>query len=99
MRQVIGDKGDKPGQGVVTQFCILLANGRAPRALRPYLGGANGFAAKKEAKAEENGSTKALGASYAYGFDIAMGTAWPHSGGCKRAQDMPLRLSACVVSG
>ena len=34
----------------MTEFCNLLADGRAPRAVRPFFGGANGFAFRKEAK-------------------------------------------------
>jgi len=50
VRQVIGEKGDKPGLPIITQLCNVLADGLAPDELRPYIGGANGFALTKDQK-------------------------------------------------
>ena len=50
LRQIIGSKADRPGLRLVTELCNLLADGRAPREVRPFFGGANGFAFRKEAK-------------------------------------------------
>ena len=52
IRQIVGDKGTKPGITIITRFCNLLANGDAPDELRPYLGGAVGHAGKKPSKDE-----------------------------------------------
>lgn len=47
----IGEKkGEKPGKTMLTVFCNLLADGRAPLHLQPLLGGANGVALHKDAK-------------------------------------------------
>ena len=57
LKQIVGEKGDKPGLAIVTNLCNVLADGLAPEALRPYMGGANGFALEKtskEAVAEAN---------------------------------------------
>eukprot|EP00973_Karenia_brevis_P063840 8875285-Karenia_brevis.AAC.1 len=51
LRQIIGSKGDKPGLTLITQLCNVLADGMAPDALRPFMGGANGFSLSKESKA------------------------------------------------
>ena len=50
LRQVIGKKGMKSGISIVAAFCNLLADGRAPPELRPFFGGANGHAFRKESK-------------------------------------------------
>ena len=49
-KQLIGEKNDKPGLGILTGICTLLANGLAPRQLAPYIGGARGTALYKKAK-------------------------------------------------
>ncbi|CAE8723859.1 unnamed protein product, partial [Polarella glacialis] len=62
LRQVIGEKADKPGLALITRFCNLLADWQAPSGVCPYLAGANGFALEKEAKAtraEAGGTTDA----------------------------------------
>ena len=53
IRQIVGDKADKPGVGIITQFCNLLANGQAPPELIPYLGGAAGTVLDKKSKRGE----------------------------------------------
>ena len=50
IRQIIGKKGNKRGITPIVSLCNLLADGRAPPEIRPYLGGANGFAFKKDPK-------------------------------------------------
>ena len=62
-RQIIGDEGTKPGIVLITQLCNVRANGSAPEHLRPYLGGANGFASAKDpkAKAAEHAEVSANG--------------------------------------
>ena len=55
LRQVIGTKSDRPGLRLVAELCNLLADGQAPPALRPFFGGANGFAFRKEAKTSAAG--------------------------------------------
>eukprot|EP00973_Karenia_brevis_P001157 157445-Karenia_brevis.AAC.1 len=50
LRQVIGKKGEKPSLTLVTHLCNVLADGLAPDHLRPYIGGANGFAHRKDSK-------------------------------------------------
>ena len=59
LRQIIGSKADRPGLRLVAELCNLLADGQAPRALRPFFGGANGFAFRKEAKANAAGEAAA----------------------------------------
>ncbi|CAK0886604.1 unnamed protein product [Prorocentrum cordatum] len=49
-KQVVGEKGDKPGCAILSGICNLLADGRAPKQLRAYLGGARGTALRKTAK-------------------------------------------------
>ena len=51
LRQIIGEKRDKPGLSLITRFCSLLADGQAPDGVRPFIAGANGFAFEKEIKA------------------------------------------------
>ena len=50
IRQIISEKGDSPGVAIITNLCNVLANGKAPAALRPYIGGACGFGLNKDAK-------------------------------------------------
>ena len=49
-KQVVGEKGDKMGSDILTGISNLLADGRAPKQLRPYFGGARGTALRKLAK-------------------------------------------------
>ena len=49
-KQLIGDKGDKPAVALLTSMANLLASGRAPPELRPYIGGARCVALKRTAK-------------------------------------------------
>ena len=51
LRQIIREKGEKPGLTTITALCNVLANGLAPGALRPYIGGANAFGLEKDGKA------------------------------------------------
>ncbi len=53
MKQIIGQKGDASCVSVFTAFVNMLANGEAPRALAPYLGGAVGTAQDKVSKTGE----------------------------------------------
>ena len=53
VKQVIGEEGDKPGIGVITSMCTLLANGLAPKKLAPFIGGATGTALDKTSKTGE----------------------------------------------
>ena len=53
LKQIIGPKGGRPGIVPFTFFCNLLADGRAPIGVQPYMGGANGFAFEKESKTNE----------------------------------------------
>ena len=50
VKKVVGSRGEQPGAALVTELCNLLADGRAPRGLRQYLGGAEGHALDKEGK-------------------------------------------------
>ena len=50
MKRIVGPKGEKPGAGLVTELVQLFADGRAPRGLRRYYGGAQGHALDKEGK-------------------------------------------------
>ena len=51
LKQIVGDGGDVlPGAHLLTSLVNLLADGRAPAALRPYLGGAQGTALEKTSK-------------------------------------------------
>ena len=49
-KQIIGELGDRPGCAILTGISNLLADGRAPKQLRPYLGGARGVALHKTNK-------------------------------------------------
>ena len=49
-KQLIGEKGDKPAVSLFMALANLLASGRAPRELRPFIGSAKGTALKKKAK-------------------------------------------------
>ena len=49
-KQIVGESGARPGAVLLTGLCNLLASGRAPPELRPYLGGARGTALRKAAK-------------------------------------------------
>ena len=49
-RQIIGEKGDRPGCAILAGICNLLADGRGPPQLRPYLGGARATALAKKTK-------------------------------------------------
>ena len=55
----MGAKQTDRGLRLVAELCNLLADGQAPRALRPFFGGANGFALRKEAKANAAGEAAA----------------------------------------
>ena len=46
-KQLIGEKGDKQALTLLTALSNLLASGKAPPELRPYIGGAKGTALKK----------------------------------------------------
>ena len=50
--QVLGEGGadHKPGVGLLAALVLLLADGRAPRGMQPYLGGAKGTALAKTNK-------------------------------------------------
>ena len=69
VRQIVGDKADRPGLCVIARFANHLANGLAPRAMRPYLGGANGFALHKDRKISQAEEAEAA----------ANGAAFPHN--------------------
>ena len=49
-KQLIGENGDKHSVPLITGLANLLASGRAPPELRPYIGGAKGTALFKVAK-------------------------------------------------
>ena len=49
-KQIIGENGDRPGCAIMTGLCNLVADGRAPKQLRPYLGGARCTALYKRKK-------------------------------------------------
>ena len=49
-KQLIGEKGDKPAVALLTALANLLASGRAPRELRPFIGSTKGTPLKKKAK-------------------------------------------------
>ena len=51
-----GVKGNKPGAAMLTGLRNLSASGRAPKYLRPYLGGAKGTALYKAAKDDSDDS-------------------------------------------
>ena len=55
LRQIFGIKKDRPGLDSITKLCNLLANGEAPKQVRPFMGGACGFAFLKEAKFASDG--------------------------------------------
>ena len=55
-KQIVGVKGDKPGAAMLTGLRNLSASGRAPKYLRPYLGGAKGTALYKAAKDDSDDS-------------------------------------------
>ena len=50
LKQIVGEETDRPGLAILSGICNLLADGRAPKYLRPFLGGAKGTALFKRAK-------------------------------------------------
>jgi hypothetical protein len=50
VKQVVQHRANKAGIGVITQLCNLLADGRAPPKLAPYLGSACGITGGKKSK-------------------------------------------------
>ena len=50
LKQVVGDGDEQYSAQLFTSFVNVLADGRAPLALRPYLGGARGMALQKVSK-------------------------------------------------
>ena len=55
LKQIVGAKEDRDGLHPVTDMANLLANGQAPKKLRPFIGGASGFAFRKCSKPNADG--------------------------------------------
>ena len=76
LRQLI-DRGGPETLQVMTSFCNVLADGRASRSLTPYLGGACGYAFRKEEKPAKEGSGDGSNRSEKAGVrPVCCGEAW-----------------------
>ena len=105
IRQIIGEKGDKPGLAVITEFCNVLADGAAPEAMRPYIGGANGFALnknRKEVAAEEAEAANNITSGAADVRPVCCGEVWRRVVGkallATESQNLAAHLYPCQLA-